>query len=84
MSNVFDLFKSRSVVGTWPPPPEYWQERERIAAAVDVLDVPPPHRRAIDRARRDYPGRAEEVRRLFRILDVGRRMDHTYRRRWSS
>ncbi|MSW40984.1 MAG: hypothetical protein F2842_02105 [Actinobacteria bacterium] len=56
-----------------------------MAVADRSLDgLPEPHKRAIERARGEHPGRAEELRALFRILDVGRRMDSLYRRRWST
>ncbi len=70
----------------WPPPPEYLEARADVVAVADrSLDgLPEPHKRAIERARGEHPGRAEELRALFRILDVGRRMDSLYRRRWST
>ena len=70
-----------SNVGAWPPPVEYSEAREHIAATIDNLDNwPAHHRRAIERARQEYPGRADELRRRFRLLDLGRKMESRYRR----
>ena len=68
-------------IGTWPPPDEYYDAKRQLAQARDdTPGLPDSHRQAIQRARHEYPGRAAELRRLFRILDVGRRMDSLYRR----
>jgi hypothetical protein len=85
MTNVIEL-RRRDTGPCWPPPPEYVDARSSLSTNVDTaLDgLPEHHLRAVLRARQECPGRADELRALFRILNTGRRMDAIYRRRWSA